>query len=69
MYENLCGKCVHWHEWEKQKFHLRQGHCDKIAIGTKFGDKMQYEFDDTSFEDECYDDEFHCFEQLKEQKE
>lgn len=62
-----CGGCRHWHEWprENQKYGLCQGDCDRIPKGKPFysddGSK-EYHYDGYSFEDEGYDDEFHCFE-------
>lgn len=67
---NICGNCKHWHQWVSAKqpyaIRLRLGDCDKIPKGQKYADG-KYEYDGYSFEDECYDDEFNCFE-LKEQK-
>ena len=61
--DKRCGNCKHWHEHIGQKYHLKTGDCDKIIKGTKFsGDGQTYEYDGYSFEDECYDDYFNCFE-------
>ena len=59
---NYCGDCVHWHEWESERNDsCRRGDCDKIAKGTPFSDG-RYTYDGYSFNDECYDDDFQCFE-------
>ena len=47
---------------------LHFGDCDRIAKGTAFtfelsdGSVHEAEYDGYSFEDECYDEYFHCFE-------
>lgn len=72
---NSCGKCKHWHEWpeEKQDCILRIGDCDKISKGTPYEwkDRKHRVHRDLycgwSFEDECYDDEYHCFEPVEEE--
>lgn len=40
------------------------GDCDRIVKGTKFYGENgeEYTYDGYSFEDECYDEVFHCFE-------
>ena len=61
--DKSCGNCKHWHEHIGQEYHLKTGDCDKIIKGTKFSDDNKtYEYDGYSFEDECYDDYFNCFE-------
>lgn len=61
---NDCGNCKHWHEWppEKQEYHLHVGDCDKIPKGTVYD---EFTYTGYSFEDECYDEEFHCFEEAE----
>ena len=54
--DKCCGDCKHWHPKKIQQYTLRIGKCDKIKKGTK-------EFDGITFEDECYDDDLHCFEE------
>ena len=68
--EKRCGKCKHWHEHKVQKYKSKKGNCDKIVKGTAFvceGEK--YNYDGYSFEDECYDDCFNCFEAKNELQE
>ena len=77
-----CGNCKHWHEWpeDRQKEYWRNnlfagkewsagdlsfGDCDKVQSGTPFADGV-YTYDGYSFEDENYDEEFHCFEKKEE---
>lgn len=64
IHHNDCGNCKHWHEWpkEKQRWSLHLGTCDKIAKGTVFDGST---YDGYSFEDECYDEDFNCFEPLE----
>ncbi len=68
---NLCGNCKHWHEFPQQTCRIKQGVCDKVPKGTTFTvediideyeGSMTYKYDGWSFEDECYDDVFKCFE-------
>lgn len=61
---NYCGMCTHWHKRKEQHYSIDIGDCDKIVKGTKFVDGGQeYDYDGYSFEDECYDECMHCFEQ------
>ena len=62
IHPNDCGNCKHWHEWpkERQRYRISLGDCDKIPKGTPFED---FKYGGYSFEDECYDEEFHCFEE------
>ena len=61
--DNLCGNCKHWHEFPTQKYRCKQGVCSKVLKGTTFTvENVTYEYDGWSFEDECYDDAFGCFE-------
>lgn len=63
---NYCGSCVHWHALEEQPYKLRLGECKKIAVGTRYPcDGDAYFFSGKTFEDEVYDDEFGCFEEVK----
>lgn len=42
---------------------LALGDCDKIAKGTRYqSDGEEYSYSGDSFEDECYDEDLHCFE-------
>lgn len=62
-----CGACKHWHEWEKDAGQLARGGCDKIPKGQEWTDEDTgniYQYDGYSFEDECYDDVFGCFESV-----
>ena len=64
---NCCGVCKHWHEWEKDAGQLAKGDCDKIPKGHEWTDEefgKTYQYDGYSFEDECYDDVFNCFEPI-----
>lgn len=72
IHSNDCGNCRRWHIWpeEKQEYGIPLGDCDKIERGRKFydldekGNVVQtYTYDGYSFEDECYDEEFGCFEE------
>lgn len=38
------------------------GDCDKIPRGTAYD---EFTYTGYSFEDECYDEEFHCFEEAE----
>ena len=67
----MCGACKHWHEWseERQEYkNCNMGDCDKIPKGRKFsyvlsdGEEHTDQYDGYSFEDECYDEEFGCYE-------
>lgn len=73
---NDCGNCKHWIERPeaKQRYFLHIGDCDKIPAGTcyewddSFGDHHMDVYMGYSFEDECYDEEFHCFEPEEEEQ-
>ena len=67
----MCGACKHWHEWseERQEYkNTNMGDCDKIPKGKMLsyvlsdGEKHTDQYDGYSFEDECYDEAFGCFE-------
>lgn len=62
IHPNDCGNCKHWHEWpeDMQTYSISIGDCDKIEKGTPYD---EFTYDGWSFEDECYDEEFHCFEE------
>ena len=71
IHPNDCGNCKHWHEWPVERYTdwqpkwLHIGDCDKIAKGTPMQpteDGTIFEYDGYSFDDENYDEEFHCFE-------
>lgn len=65
---NCCGNCKHWYIWDEEKQNccwVSKGDCDKIPKGCSWYDekfKKHFDYDGYSFEDECYDDVFHCFE-------
>ena len=69
-----CGACKHWKVWDEdeQSTGLRQGDCDKIEAGTEYAisedGKTVLTFDGHSFEDECYDECLHCFEERTDQE-
>ena len=67
----MCGACKHWHEWDEEKQEYKNsdlGDCDKIPKGKEFsytlsdGEEYTAQYDGYSFEDECYDEEFGCYE-------
>lgn len=66
-----CGACDHWKVWEEDErsSELRRGDCDRIEAGTEYGisddGKTIFTYDGYSFEDECYDECLHCFEERK----
>lgn len=61
--DNLCGNCKHWHEFPEQKYRCKLGVCDKIPFGTEFTVVgYTHKYNGWSFNDECYDDVFGCFE-------
>jgi len=65
-----CGACKHWDAWDDNvPEELCRGGCRKIEAGTEFGisddGKTVFTFDGYSFEDECYDECLHCFEERK----
>lgn len=67
IHPNDCGNCKHWHPKPpaEQETGLLIGDCDKIPIGkelTPTPDGEIFTYDGWSFEDECYDEEWHCFE-------
>ena len=63
---NYCKDCVHWHKRKHDPiYHLAIGDCDKIPKEAPYSDKLKYA--GYSFEDECYDDVFHCFEGINEE--
>ena len=65
-----CGACAHWHIWDdaNPEMDLCKGDCDKIEAGTDYAisedGKQIYTYDGYSFEDECYDEDLHCFEEV-----
>lgn len=61
-----CGGCKHWCAGEEsQKTGLTIGNCDKIPKGRKWeSEGKTYFFDGETFEDECYNDDFGCFEEM-----
>ena len=63
---NYCGNCIHWHALKEQPYKLRLGECEKIAEGAFYScDGDSYFFNSKTFEDEVYDDEFGCFEEVE----
>lgn len=64
-----CGACKHWHEWDKgkQKYELCLGDCDKVEKGRTRTDEdgETFKYYGYSFEDECYDDCFGCWEEIE----
>jgi len=66
IHPNDCGNCKHWHVRPpaEQETGLLIGDCDKIPIGaewTSSPENVIYHYDGWSFEDECYDEDLHCF--------
>ena len=67
--DKCCGDCKHWHPCKVQDYTLMMGRCDKIKKGTfaRYIDlnkiEHTYTFDGLIFEDECYDEDLHCFEE------
>ena len=60
---NLCGECEHWHEIQSDD-HKKRGRCDSFPALIpieKVGDLA------VTYEDECYDEEFWCFEGRKQE--
>ena len=65
--DKLCGDCRHWLPWEEQPYRCRQGDCEKMPAGKLLTvDGVTYDYEGYSFEDECYDDCFNCFEPKEE---
>ena len=65
-----CGACKHWHRWDDDSLdELCRGDCDKIEAGTEYAisedGKTVFTFDGYAFEDECYDECLHCFEERR----
>ena len=72
IHPNDCGNCKHWHERAKQDYCIFIGDCDKIPKGTQYewidrrGKSHTDMYCGYSFEDECYDEDFRCFEGIEE---
>lgn len=65
--EKVCGKCKHWDQFSEQRNErCKFGICDKIPDGMVYmeDDGKTYNFDRKVFEDETYDEIFHCFEKI-----
>lgn len=81
--ENRCGNCKHFCQITKEEYerlgyshvygHFLVGHCDKVLEGTVYDDTLSdltwqpFRFDGYPFEDECYDEDLHCFERRREE--
>ena len=67
---NYCGDCKRWkvRPPERQETGILIGDCDKIDPDAAFewtdddGTVNEGTFSGWTFEDECYDDVFYCFE-------
>ena len=68
-----CGACRHWDAWDDNvPEDLCRGDCRKIEAGTEYDisedGKTVFTFDGHTFEDECYDECLHCFEERTDQE-
>lgn len=62
-----CGNCKHWRKFEGKPYGLQIGDCCKITKGTNWtAESKSYVFDGICFEDNCYDNIWHCFEPKEE---
>ena len=61
--DKYCRDCIHWNKRAEQDGKLLKGDCLRVPQGMNNTiDGSQYWYDGWSFEDEIYDDVFHCFE-------